>query len=887
MKQIVEPRGSLTVFLGAAPGVGKTYTMLEAAHQRLNEGYDVAVAWVETHGMPETERLLEGLPQIPARFGNLQGKISPELDIDVILKRKPKLVLVDELAHANIPGSRHVRRFQDVEELLTAGINVYTTLNIQHIESLNDIVAQITGVIVKETVPDRILEKAASVQLIDIPPQELLKRLKEGKVYVPPQNEQAMRKFFRTGNINALREMSLRFTASRVDKDMSEYMHEHKIEGPWPAAGRVMVCVSASPFSAQLIRAAHRLAAGIQAELVAVHIETPARRFPAGDRERDRVTRNMRLAEDLGAKPLTIVGENLVQEIIEAACVQNVSAIVIGKPQHSRLWELWHGSLVDKLIRNSDGINIYVIRGAAEQDPDNGIRTTPKEEGFNWRQYIGGLAMTMLATLFSLFFEEKTGLINIALLYQLPVIMSAFWWGRWPSYFTALCGLAAFDFLFVPPTLTFTIADIHYLWSFIIFLIMAFVIGGRTELLRSEAASARQRERSTRALYQFSREIAGIIDLELISQQLVKQAAETVGRSVVVMLPDNSGQLAIRAESYPGINRNKKTLQKTIEIAAAAWSFKHGQAAGRSTDTLSDAMYLYIPLKTTDNIVGVLGVHVKENNVLPEEKRLIDAWTGLAAIAVERVKLAEQARGASLLLEADRLRTALFNSISHELRTPLASIIGSVSTLVEAEDMYSKAARRELLETIQDGAARMERIVANLLDTARLESGMMQLKIDWCDIEDIIGTSLNRLRETTKRYTLTVNVAPALPMLKADCVLLEQVLINIIDNALKYSPHDSEILIRAEPKAGTVVISVSDNGVGIPEEDLSKVFDKFYRIQQPKHVSGTGLGLSICKGIIEAHGGLIWAERRPSGGTTIRFQVPVAEEVVIPERIVK
>ncbi|SDF13873.1 sensor histidine kinase [Sporomusa acidovorans] len=886
MKDTVKPKGNLTVFLGAAPGVGKTYTMLEAAQQRLQEGHDVVVAWANTHGMPETERLLAELPQIPLPFRNPEDHHLPEMDIDAILNRRPELVLVDDLSHTNIPGSRHVRRFQDIEEILKAGIDVYTTLNIQHIESLNDIVTKITGVIVNETVPDHILENADSVQLIDIPSEELLKRLKEGKVNIPPETEPIMRKFFRPGNINALREMSLRFTANRVDKDLSEYMVEHKIEGPWPAAERVMVCVSASPFSAQLIRAARRLAAGIQAELLAVHIEAPARRFPVGDKERDRVARNMRLAEDLGAKTLTIIGKDLVQEIIEVACAQNVSAIVIGKPQHSRLWELWHGSLVDKLIRHSGGINIYVIRGAAEQDQDTGIRTTAKPEGVNWRQYFGGLAMITLATLFSLYFLEKLELINIALLYQLPVVMSAFWWGRWPSYFAALCGLAAFDFLFVPPTLTFSVADIRYLWSFITFLIMAFVIGGRTELLRREATSARQREISTRALYQFSREIAGIIDLDLISQELVKQAADTLGSSVLVMLPDSSGQLSIRAASHAHPDGSNQLSPNPTEMAAARWSFEHAQVAGRSTDTLSSARYLYTPLKTNDNIVGVLGIYVKEKNVLPEEKRLIDAWAGLAAIAVERVKLAAQAREASLLLESDRLRTALFNSISHELRTPLSSIIGSVSTLVEAEKLYSEAARHELLETIQDGAARMERIIANLLDTARLESGMMQLKIDWCDIEDIIGASLNRLRKRTERYILTVKTAPDIPMMKADCVLLEQVLVNIIDNAMKYSPDGSEILISAKPKEAAVLISVSDNGIGIPAEDLTKIFDKFYRIQQPKHVSGTGLGLSICKGIVEAHGGVIWAERKPGGGSTISFQIPVGEKVVIPERMV-
>ncbi|MBP2636540.1 MAG: kdpD 3 [Firmicutes bacterium] len=886
MNQLSKARGNLTVFLGAAPGVGKTYTMLEAAHQRLKEGYDVAVALVETHGMPETEQLLEGLPQIQTRLGYIDDRLTPELDIEAILQRKPELVLIDELAHDNIPGSRHARRFQDVEELLNAGIHVYTTLNIQHVESLNDIVTKITGFTVSKTIPDQILETAANVQLIDIPPEELLKRFKEGKIHAPPDSKDSMRKFFRLGNINALREMSLRFTARRVDKDMSAYMHKHNINGPWPAADRVMVCVSASPFSAQLIRAARRLAAGIQAELIAVHVEAPARRFPIGDSERDRVTKNMRLAEDLGAKTLTIVGENPTQEILAAACAQNVSAIVIGKPQHSRLRELWHGSLVDKLIRNSGGINIYVIQGTAEQDQHDGIRTMPKEAPLPWRHCLNGLAMITLFTLFSLYFEEKIELINIALLYQLPVVLSAFWWGRWPSYFTALCGLAAFDFLFVPPTLTFSVADIRYLWSFAIFLIIAFVIGGRTELLRHEAASARQRETSTRALYQFSREIAGIIDIDLIARHLVKQAAETIGSSVIVLLPDLSGQLSIRADSYTISDKNKPLPQNATELATAAWSFEHGQAAGRSTATMSDAMFLYIPLKTTDSIVGILGVHIQEKNVLPEEKRLIDAWTGLAAIALERVKLAEKAREAALLLESDKLRTALFNSISHELKTPLASIIGSVSTLVEAEAVYSKAARQELLETIQDGAARMERIIANLLDTARLESGMMQLKIDWCDIEDIIGTSLNRLKESTKHYSLTITMPPTIPMLKADCVLLEQVLINLIDNAMKYSPPGSTILISAVPQETAVVISVSDNGVGIPEEDLNKVFDKFYRIQQPKHISGTGLGLSICKGIVETHGGRIWAERRAGGGTRISFAIPAAEKVVIPERIV-
>lgn len=869
-----EKRGKLTVFLGAAAGVGKTYTMLEAAHGRLAEGRDVVVGWIETHGRQETERLVAGLPRISAQSIEYRGRMMAEMDIDAILIRKPELVLVDELAHTNISGSRHVRRFQDVEELLHAGINVYTTVNIQHIESLNDIVAQITGVVVKETVPDYILEQADSVQLIDIPPEELIKRLKEGKVYIPGQAEQALKKFFRPGNINALRELSLRFTACRVDKEMHEYMRAHHIEGPWPAAGRVMVCVSASPFSAQLIRAARRLAGGLQADLLAVHIEAAKRRFPKGDKERDRVARNMRLAEELGAKTLIVVGEEFVQEVLDVARTHNVSSIVIGKPQHSRLWELWHGSVVDKLIRESGGINIYVIQGIAEQDQPLIIRTSPKTEAVPWTQYGLGLLMTLFVTLFCFLMKNQFELVNIALLYQLPVTMSAFWWGRWPSYFTGICGVVAFDFLFVPPVYTFSVFDLRYLWSFITFLIVAFVIGGRTEFLRAEAASARQRERSTRALYEFSKDIAAVIDIGIIAQGLAKQAADTVGRSIVVMMPDDGGKLTVWAQHSPKSEEQSRPLDDPSEAAVAIWAFEHGQVAGRSTDTLPGARYLYIPLKANDNIIGLIGVHVGEDKLMPEEKRLMDAWVGLAALAVERVKLSEKAREAALLTDSDRLRSALFNSISHELRTPLSSIIGSVSTLVEAGGVYTEAARRELLENIQDGAVRMERVVANLLDTARLESGMMRLKIDWCDIEDILGTALQRLGERIQQYELNVCVDDDLPLIKADCVLLELVVLNLIDNAMKYSRKGSEIAIRAQFAGSMIQISVFDAGIGIPEADLNRVFDKFYRVNQPNQISGTGLGLSICKGVIEAHGGSIWAERRAGGGTIISFKVP-------------
>jgi two-component system sensor histidine kinase KdpD len=869
-------RGKLTVFLGAAAGVGKTFNMLETAHQRLNEGVDVVVGWVDTHGRPETERLLAGLPRIAPRTIVRQGRVLLEMDTDAIGARKPELVLVDDLAHANAPGSCHLRRFQDVEDLLQAGVNVYTTVNIQHIESLNDIVARITGVVVRETVPDHIIERADGVQLIDIAAEELIKRLIGSDAAAAESGTGDLRKFYRPGNINALRELALRFTAKRVDRDLHEYMREHEIAGPWPAAERVMVCVSASPFAAQVIRAARRLAAGLQAELIALHIEAQTRRRPMSDDERDRAARNMQLAEELGARAVTIVGDNLVQEILDAAQRYNVSSIVIGKPGPQSWRDYWRRSVVDQLTRDSGGINVTVIQGAAEQERISEIKMKSPAERLHWMQYLLGFIMTAAITVFCLPFRDNIDLINIALIYQLPVMMSAFWWGRWPSYFVAVVAVAQFNFLFIPPLYTFNVADVQHIWSFAIFLFVAFVIGGRTEWLRVEAASARQRERSTRALYEFSKEIAAVVDLNRILQGMVIQAAETIDRPVRVLLPEPGAEIAADVMFKVWGENPVAVGDAPAELEAARWAYMHGHAAGRSTDTFPGVHCLYIPLITSHAVIGVLGVHLAAQQVSPEEKRLIDAWVNLASLAIERVQLAEKAREAALLSEAERLRNALFNSISHELRTPLSLIVGSVSSLLDVEGAYSDKARHELLENVQEGAMRMERVVANLLDSARLESGMMQLKIDWCDVQDIIGAALQRLRERMQHYTLKIEVAEELPLIRGDCVLLELVVLNLLDNAMKYSDRGSEIGIIAAAAAGGVQVSIFDQGVGIPETDLIKVFDKFYRVRQLRQVSGTGLGLSICKGIVEAHGGTIWAELRPGGGTVIQFRIPQA-----------
>lgn len=858
--------GKLTIFLGAAAGVGKTRAMLDAARQRLADNIDVVVGCVETHGRPELEELLAGLPSVAA---------DGELDVDAVIGRRPALAVIDELSHFNRPGSRHLRRFQDIEEIRRAGIDVYTTLNVQYIESLNDIVAQITGAVVRETVPDEIVEDADAVRLIDLPPEELLQRLKEGKVHLPGQHGQAVGKFLRPGNINALRELSLRVTALHVDKDLDEYMREHRIGGPWQASGRVMVCVSGSPFTAQLIRAARRLAGGLQADLLAVHVEAPARRFPMGEEERERVARNMRLAEDLGAKTLTVVGQEIADELLAVARSHNVTTIVVGKPHHSSLWKLLHGSLADDLIRRSAGINVYFIQGSEREKPV--AKPAGRPAGIPWQYYLRSLGLVCAVTAGSWFVSDEVKLANVALLFQLPVILSAYWWGRWPSYFAAFLGVLCYDFVFVPPVFTFSVTDVRYLWSFLTFLVVAFFIGGRTEMLRLESAAASMRERSTRALYEFSRQIAAVIDLRTIARELVQHAAETLDRDVLVFFPENDGKLTVWADSS-----SRQALTPAGE-EIAGWVYKNGRPAGKSTDTSPECACLFLPLKSGDLVLGVLGIAVAARPLGLEEKRLVDAWAGLAALAVERVRLAEKARQAALFEDSDRLRNALFNSVSHELRTPLASIIGSVSTLLDAGGLYNEAVKRELLETIHDGAARMERLVSNLLDTARLESGMMRPKIDWCDAEDVIGAALARLRDATRHHNVRISVTDDLPLMRADAVLIEQVLVNLLDNAVKYSPPGGDIHITARRRGDAVEFAVSDRGPGVRPEDLGQIFDKFYRGRHREAIGGTGLGLAICKGIVEAHGGEIRAERAAGGGTAFLFTVPAMDGPVLTE----
>ncbi|WP_046498908.1 sensor histidine kinase [Syntrophomonas zehnderi] len=864
-------RGRLTVFLGAAAGVGKTYAMLEAARERRAEGVDVVAGWIETHGRRETEALVGDLEVLPPRLLEYRGRQFPEMDLDGLLDRKPEIALVDELAHTNIEGSRHSKRYQDVEELLAAGIDVYTAVNIQHLESANDIVARITGILVKETVPDTIL-KHAEIQLIDIPTEELLQRLKEGKVYVADKAAEAITKFFRPGNINALREMSLRYTALHVDNEMQTYMKAHAIEGPWPAGERVMVCISSSPFATQLIRAAHRMALRLKAEWLVVYVETPG--IVSRSRlSRDRLLANLRLAEELGAEIISTSGTDIAAELLQIARSRNVTQVVIGKPLRPRLLDILRGSVVDQVIRSSEGFGVHVIPGHSAPKMDSPGWLSEKKRR-NILPYAKMLGVVFLITLLLYPLHNQLGLVNVAMIYLLPILYSAVRWKRTAALLGAFASALCLDFFFIPPQQSLTVADIRYILSFAIFFVVAWVTGTMAARLKRQIDDAHQRESMVSALYGLSREIGAVYGIDEVLPAVIKKVEAVSKGAAVILLPGSNGSLELKADS-------ESCPQKSLtdnEMAVAAWAFQHLQKAGQGTDTLSGAELVYFPLATEAGPVGVLGIRPtgSEKNLLREKTLFIEALANLAAVAVNRIQLAERAREVQIAADSERLRTALFNSISHDLRTPLTSIIGSVSGLLEEEQLYDAASRRIMLENIQQGALRMHHLVTNLLDMARLNSGFLQLNKQFCDIQDIIGVAVSRV-EHLDTPSFSIYIEPGLPLVEVDFVLIEQVIVNLLDNAVKYSGNSLNISITAHRQAEKIEVAVADRGPGIAPENRETIFNSFFRLQSTANISGTGLGLAICKSIIEAHGGEIEATDNPGGGTVISFRIPPGE----------
>jgi two-component system sensor histidine kinase KdpD len=876
--QEAHSRGRLKIFLGAAPGVGKTYEMLLQGRQRRLDGVDMVIGVVETHGRVETDVLTKGFEVVPKKRVLYKGHVLAEMDLDAVLQRRPRLVLVDELAHTNAPGSRHPKRYLDVEELLGAGIDVYTTLNVQHIESLNDVVAKITHVRVSETVPDSIVDHADELELVDTTPEDLIQRLKEGKVYLPEQAEQAIRNYFMPGNLTALRELALRRTAQRVDEQMVDFMRAHAIQGPWEASDRILVCINERRVSAALVRYARRLADRLRAPWTAIYIES-SHTQRLSETERDRIAEALRLAERLGGVAVTIPAANVADGVVDYAHSNNFTHIVVSTLQRSRWLELIRSSAAHEIIRRAGDLSVDVVPESAiakeSKEGNEKSRTQiPAVRRPDFQTYAGSAAMVVAALLFGVSLKQFLGVSNIALVFLTAVLASATVYGLWPALFACLISVLVYNFFFLPPLYTFTVADPENVINLIFFAVAAVVVSNLTARVRAQAVVARGRAKMTEDLYQFSRKLAGVIVMDDLLWATAYQIAQMLKVRVVLLLPQ--GESVEVHAGYPP----EDSLDEA-DLAAATWVWEHGQAAGRGSDTLPGAKRLFLPMRTARGKVGIVGLDSDRPGPLltPEQRRLLDALTDQAALAIERINLVEDVDRSKLTAETDRLRSALLTSISHDLRTPLASILGSATTLKSYRKTMDDAALDELANTIQEEAERLNRFIANLLDMTRLESGAIEPRADFVDLGDVIGSALRRAVKVLRQHKVDIDLTPELPTLRLDPVLLEQVLFNLLDNAAKYTPAETTIRLEGRRNGNRLELRVIDEGPGIPEADIERIFDKFYRVHAAdRKRAGTGLGLAICRGFVEAMGGTIVGRNRADRtGAVFTITLPVPE----------
>lgn len=873
-------RGKLIVFLGAAAGVGKTYAMLVTARERIKEGKNVLIGWIVTHGRKETDELLPGIPRVKPLKINYKGKDFHEMDIDEILKVKPEIVLIDEFAHTNVPGSRNVKRHQDVEELLRAGINVYTTLNIQHLESLNDVISKITGIDVTETVPDRVLDDA-EIHLVDIDADALIERLKEGKIYIPAQAEEAIKKFFRPGNINALREISLRYTADSIDNQLEDYMQTHSIRGPWLTGEKVMVCISKNSLASNLIRMGKRMASSLNAELLVVNVDTPWEQDLTLSEQNVHLN-NLKLAESLGAEIVTLTGTNVADEIINLAKKRNITQLIIGKPLKPRPIEWFQESVVDKIIRNSEGIRIHVIPSHMKKIRKKEI--SDKKILNYFLPYLTGFGLIIVFFLLCRNFESIIGIFNITLLFAIPAMIVAFFWGYISSIIVSIVSFLVFDFFFIPPRNLFTIEDLRYIPSFFIYVILAILISYLSRNIKVQIKFSKKREEQLSILYSLSRKISSKINLNEVIENVKEKIENLIHCKVIFLIKSDEGNLKIH---MPGLNPElNKKISVEKEKAVADWVLINGHTAGRGTDFLANSEMIYFPLKTQGEIVGVIGIflNTEKSQLTVEEKKLIEAICGLLGAVVYRINVSRKLSENKVLEESQKLYNALFNSVSHDLRTPLTSIIGSSSSLKNDANVLSTRDKKELIRNINQSSLRMLRIVNNLLDMARIESEHTILNYEWCDIEDIIGVSVKEVENIEERK-LEIKIDDKIPLIWADFSLIGQVFINLLDNSVKYSKSQSRIIIRVLKDSDKIIVSVTDEGIGISEDDISKIFDKFHRVKSSGNVGGTGLGLSICKSIVELHKGKIWAKSNKERGLTIAFSLPTYSQPKVEELI--
>jgi two-component system sensor histidine kinase KdpD len=888
-------RGKLTVFFGATAGVGKTYAMLEAARAQKAKGVDVVVGYVEPHGRAETEALLEGLERLPFLEVSYRARTLRDFDLDAALARRPALLLVDELAHSNPvegePRPRHAKRWQDVEELLAAGIDVYTTVNVQHVESLNDVVSGITGVRMQETVPDAVFEQAGEVVLIDTPPDELLERLHAGKVYVPEQARHAIDSFFRKGNLIALRELALRTTAERVDRAMEEYRAGQGIRATWAAGERLLVAIGPHEQGERLVRAGKRMATGLHAEWIVAYVETPDLLRLSEDKRNERIAL-LRLAESLGAEAVTLSGRSAGEALAQYARERNVTRIVIGRPRRPLWRRLFTPSTYGELIKGTHGVDILVVGGADEASVLKSpffarsrayLRAPENVEKTRWVGYAWAAGATALSTLLGVWMIPRFELTNVAMVYLLAVTLVAMRFGRGPAIAASVVAVASFDFFFVPPQLTFAVSDVEYLITFGIMLAVALLISNLTASVRLQASVAAHRERRTAMLYAMSRELAATRGQEPMARVAVRHVGDVFDGQAAVLLPDAGGRLR-----YPQGAALPASL-RGADLDVAQWVQDHGRPAGLGTDTLPSAEALYLPLKGTQSVLGVLAVLPANARrvLLPEQYHLLETFAAQIALAIERAQLAERAERASVDARAEGLRNALLASISHDLRTPLAVISGAASTLAEKDRQLGTEERNSLARSIFQQSQQMADLVASVLQMTRLEGGAIVLNRDWHSLAELAGSVLARLRERLAAHPVRVELADA-PLVRVDAMLIEQVLANLLENAAKYTPPGAAVSLSYYLQEGEVIVTVEDEGPGLPPGDPEQLFAKFHRGAPESAVGGVGLGLTICRAIVNLHGGRIWAERLESrgagrgGGAAIRFSLPLEPAPQVP-----
>jgi two-component system sensor histidine kinase KdpD len=869
-----QQRGKLKIFFGMSAGVGKTYAMLEAAHQRLIEGVDVVIGYIETHKRAETDALVEGLPIIPRKKIDYRGTMLEEMDVDAILERKPQLALVDELAHTNAPGSRHPKRYQDVLDLITAGIDVYTTVNVQHLESRTDAVQQITGITIHETVPDMLIDIADKIELIDLEPEELLKRLSEGKVYSPDRAQLAAGNFFRQGNLTALREMALRLTAERVDQQMQDYMQVKQIQGPWKSVERLMVAVSPSPLSERLIRWTRRMAYNLKAEWLAVYVD-PLR--PLDETQRAQLAHNLSLVHKLGGEVISTSGEDPVREIIHVAQQRNVTQIVVGKPAQAGFWDwLNGGSLVNRLVTVSGDIDVYVVRGDKEEADTKARRIRAPELHSNASQYVIAAVAILVGLGICRLFVPIVGYHEVALILLFIIVLLANFVGRGPVIFAAGLSAIMLDLLFIPPFYTLTISSVQDGILLVMYFIIAVVTGNLTARLGSQKRLINLREHRTSALYTMAHEIAESLTMDEVLHTAVEQIGEVFDAEIAILLPTPLGNLSKDPHPASTLAVDEK------EYGVASWAFDHKQIAGRFTETLPVANAQYWPLVTPGGVAGVIGVRMRNTEqITVDQEGMLQTFVNHIALAVERELLDKATRRTEVAEESERLYATLMASVSQELQTPLKAIDGATDAILKPDNLGNTSIQVKAGTEIADANTILKGIVNNLLDMTRVESGHLKLNLEPTNVQTLIETSLKRVEKEMAPHDLIVDIPDDLPPCPIDFNLMEQALTNLLHNAAIHTPAQVRIRVTVRVEGPDMVISVADRGQGLPAENMEHVFDKFYRAPGTT-AHGVGLGLSITKGLVEAHGGTISAENRPTrGGARFTIRLPL----VTPENV--